>query len=144
MPIIYNLIINFAPIFFGLLIFYILKNTNIGSKKFVLSEDILLPETNDIFCENDLKSLFIAYSKDELITSGFLPGRYVDKEAFEKLGILPFWKLNYLISKHTKNKTISLFIDHDALEKLLCSYNPYSGILSAYYTFGNLGLINYV
>jgi hypothetical protein len=111
----------------------------------VLSEDVLLPETvNSIFCENDLKSLFIAYSKDELITNGFLPGSYVEKEAFEKLGILPFWKLNYLISKYTKNKTIFLFMNHDTLEKLLCSYNPCSGILSAYYTFGNLGLINYV
>jgi len=140
-----NFILSLMPIGIGILILVLLKSFSYSNKKIIILE----PEKevtglgNKVLCSEQLYDLFIDFGKDELILNGISPNQKdIERVAFEKLSIVPFWNIKEVMSKRGI-KELSLFTTIDDLNKTICAYSPPSGIILAHILNNTIRVISY-
>ncbi|MGB9732429.1 MAG: hypothetical protein ACP5P2_00345 [Candidatus Micrarchaeia archaeon] len=137
-------VLNLVPILIGLAIFLALKIIDYNTKKISIADesDSEIKEAIGPPLHSDLRAAFLELAKDELILNGISEKNRVEKTAFEKINLLPFWNIKHLISAKAKNSLL-LFANEGQLEKLIKVYSPACGIILAYLLNDSLRLIKY-
>jgi len=140
-----NFILSLMPIAIGILILVLLRSFSYSNKKIIILE----PEKeiksldNKVLHSEQLYNLFIDFENDELILNGISPKQKdIERVAFEKLSIVPFWNIEEVMSKK-RIKELSLFASIEDLGKIICTYSPPSGIILAHILNNTLRVISY-